>query len=227
MRQATFALSPESGLLHPADLAVAESPVIERRAIHAHNALADGSWVLLYSVAGDLEAGRSLLSGRDDVRAVAAAPTTGDSGLAFVHVEESPTLERFRAIGADIPLVVRLPVECLPDGGVRMTILGPDRAIQAAVDRVPPTVSVRLEAIGGFEGAAAALPDRQRAVLEAAVEHGYYDAPRRCTQRELAEHLAVSHSTVSEHLRKLEARLLPAILGADAGTEGLPPRTGR
>lgn len=223
MRQATFALAPDHGGLHPADLAAANSAVIERRSIRSYTAFSDGSWALLYAVQGDLDAGRRLLEERTDVHSVAVAETGEHAGLAFVHVDPSPILVSLQAIEQESTLVVRTPIECLPDGGVRMTVLGTDSAIQHAVDRVPDAISVRLESIGSFTGdridPVAALPERQQAVLEAALEHGYYAIPRRCTQRALAEALDIAPSTLNEHLQKIETRIVTRVWGERPGKE--------
>jgi predicted DNA binding protein len=52
------------------------------------------------------------------------------------------------------------------------------------------------------------LTVRQREVFELARERGYYAWPRGTTAADLAADLGVSKSTVLEHLRKAEARLL-------------------
>lgn len=52
------------------------------------------------------------------------------------------------------------------------------------------------------------LTDRQDEVLETALEQGYYDSPRRCTQEELADHLDLAKSTCSELLHRAEERVL-------------------
>lgn len=52
------------------------------------------------------------------------------------------------------------------------------------------------------------LTVRQREVFEFARERGYYAWPRGATAADLAADLGVSKSTVLEHLRKAEARLL-------------------
>lgn len=61
-------------------------------------------------------------------------------------------------------------------------------------------------------GRVALLSTRQRDVFELACEHDYYAWPREITTRELAEKADVSKTTLLEHLRKAEAKLLdPAI----------------
>jgi predicted DNA binding protein len=52
------------------------------------------------------------------------------------------------------------------------------------------------------------LSSRQREVFHLAQTSGYYDHPRRTSADELADELGVSSSTVHEHLRKAEAKLL-------------------
>ncbi len=56
------------------------------------------------------------------------------------------------------------------------------------------------------------LPNRQRTVLDKAVELGYYDRPRRCTQRTIAEALNIKQATVSEHLQSAEATIIHAFV---------------
>lgn len=52
------------------------------------------------------------------------------------------------------------------------------------------------------------LTDRQRQLLDAAIEHGYYDSPRTCTLSELAERVGVAKSTASETLHRAEGTII-------------------
>jgi predicted DNA binding protein len=56
------------------------------------------------------------------------------------------------------------------------------------------------------------LTDKQREVLVTAHRFGYYDYPRRMNSERLSERVDVSRSTMVEHLRKAEGRLLREIL---------------
>ena len=58
------------------------------------------------------------------------------------------------------------------------------------------------------------LTGRQREVLAAAVRAGYYDAPRRATQADVAERLDVSPATVGEHLR-IESRVFSGFIAGE------------
>jgi predicted DNA binding protein len=55
------------------------------------------------------------------------------------------------------------------------------------------------------------LSSRQREVLSLAIEEGYYDSPRSCNLEDLAELDPTSVSTVGEHLRLSESKILKAI----------------
>jgi len=55
------------------------------------------------------------------------------------------------------------------------------------------------------------LSPRQSEVLSTALEMGYYNRPRECTQRDIAEAMGVRQATVSEHLQAGEAKLVHAV----------------
>lgn len=52
------------------------------------------------------------------------------------------------------------------------------------------------------------LTDRQSALVETAVESGYYDTPRDCTLTDLAEEVGVAKSTASETLHRAEGEII-------------------
>ena len=56
------------------------------------------------------------------------------------------------------------------------------------------------------------LTPRQRQMLLTAYALGYYDVPRRISSDELSRHLKVDKSTIVEHLRKAERRLIGSII---------------
>ncbi|UPV99137.1 helix-turn-helix domain-containing protein [Halorussus gelatinilyticus] len=55
------------------------------------------------------------------------------------------------------------------------------------------------------------LTDRQREVLRAAYEAGYYDWPRDCTGEEVARELDITSATFSQHIHAAERKLLAAL----------------
>jgi hypothetical protein len=52
------------------------------------------------------------------------------------------------------------------------------------------------------------LSERQREVFELAQREGYYNWPRECSASDLAEDLDISKTTLLEHLRKAESKIL-------------------
>ena len=73
-----------------------------------------------------------------------------------------------------------------------------------------PGRSRLLTGIGEVRQAVQDLSPRQREILLRAIEHGYYESPRGCTIEKLAELDGASVSTVGEHLRRSEAKILAA-----------------
>ena len=55
------------------------------------------------------------------------------------------------------------------------------------------------------------LTDRQREVLTAASQYGYYDYPKRITSESLAKRVDISKPVLLQHLRKAEGRLMADI----------------
>ncbi|MFW5911342.1 MAG: helix-turn-helix domain-containing protein [Halolamina sp.] len=58
------------------------------------------------------------------------------------------------------------------------------------------------------------LTDRQREVLEAAFEAGYYEWPRETSGEALADQLGITQPTLSEHLTTAERKLLSLVFEA-------------
>ena len=52
------------------------------------------------------------------------------------------------------------------------------------------------------------LTDRQREFIDEAVDHGYYEAPRRCSLTELAAEMDVHKTTASDILHRAERRII-------------------
>ena len=71
--------------------------------------------------------------------------------------------------------------------------------IKRVTDAAAPTDAV--------EHTANELSPEQRAALEAAVEHGYYETPREVTVDDLATRLEIPRSTLTYRLRRAEAYL--------------------
>lgn len=71
-------------------------------------------------------------------------------------------------------------------------------------------IEYQLVQISGIDGADDVLTPRQLEVVELALDHGYYDSPRRCTLRDLAQVLDVNKSVVSRILQRAEGHIISA-----------------
>ncbi|WP_152042750.1 helix-turn-helix domain-containing protein [Salinigranum salinum] len=138
---------------------------------------------------------------------------------AYVLEDRSPFDERLAATFSRLRLVVVPPVDFAADRSIRLTVVGSASAVQSAVSAVPERIETDVRRVGGFDGTVvdptggAALTERQREAVEAAVEVGYYGATREGSVAAVAEALNCSTGTAAEHLRKAEARVMRAVVG--------------
>lgn len=132
----------------------------------------------------------------------------------FVYVLDSgtePPDELPDAFTADDYVVIP-PTSFHDDGTVSFSLFGPADAIQSALDRTPDPIDVDDGPASGVDALPAAVregfDDDEDAAVEAAVETGYYDAPRTGTLAEVAGELGCSDSTAKELLGSAEATLI-------------------
>jgi len=211
MRYVKVVLVPDGDEFHPAaDVFAGESALI-REAIDHVNLLNDGTAVTLSRLRGDpdrlveiLEATAAVI--RFDVS------ETGGALQAYTHFEPNETTLALLELTREHELVLDTPVEYGPDGSLRVAVIGEVDVVQSAVAAVPEGVRLELEQLSDYDPElrelSSLLTARQQEILDAAVEVGYYEAPRDATHEDVADRVGVSTTTVGEHLRKIEARLL-------------------
>lgn len=103
------------------------------------------------------------------------------------------------------------------DGKIKMGVVGDTKQLRAFIRYVKrfnidytvvSSTDLRFSRDSPLEN----LTEKQRTVLTSAFEHGYYDLPRKISSQDLAKKLGLRDSTLIEHRRKAERRLLVAIL---------------
>ncbi|WP_254545921.1 helix-turn-helix domain-containing protein [Halomarina pelagica] len=150
----------------------------------------------LESVATPGNATRDLLVAHDGTTQI--SPSFTSRGFVYAEpVDVRGGIERWTVLtDRDRETVRRLLEEIREERDAEITVTGVTRA-----DRTGGT--------GGTGGLPLdRLSRRQREVFRLARDRGYYAWPRRASAGELAAELGITTSTLHEHLRKIEAKLL-------------------
>ncbi|PSQ40987.1 DNA-binding protein [Halobacteriales archaeon QS_9_68_42] len=200
MRYFDLTLTPEDGAIHPVDRAIAANAAVTRQAIMHFDALGDGSAILLYRLLA-----HDLMDLEDDEFHL------------YLHVSPEGSARALMDLAERYALIIETPIEFIYSNSVQMTVIGDHEMLRAAIDELPESLTVSVDQVGTYtpdrRDTLSALTDRQLEVFRTAVESGYYEIPRRATHEEIADRLECAPSTVDEHLRKAESRVLQSLVG--------------
>lgn len=117
-------------------------------------------------------------------------------------------VHRYEAADGDLTLVFHAEsFEQLQDVMAALRERFPSADVQRLLQ--PPLEGVPEERVFVNRGT---LTDRQREVLEAAYEMGYFERPKRANATEIAETLGISQSTFTEHLVAAQRKILDDVL---------------
>ena len=213
MRYVKVSLIPTEGDIDPVGDEIAATPSLSREAILHLNRLNDGTVVLLTQIRGDPDALDEILEGREEVLSYNVSPLR-DGMQAYLHAEPTPTGAALLDLTQEHEFVLDTPIEYGPDG-IRVAVIGAEETVRQAIEDVPEQIRVELEQLSDYDPElrelSSMLTDRQREILDTAADLGYYEVPRRATHQDIADELDLSTTTVGEHLRKIEARMLSEI----------------
>ncbi len=84
--------------------------------------------------------------------------------------------------------------------------------LRAMIDDFSRIGTVTLGKLTEFERSKSMLTDRQLEVVTRALEEGYFEWPRTIDSEELADELGISRTTMLEHLRKAQSKLLTSAI---------------
>ena len=109
------------------------------------------------------------------------------------------------------------PPEFVGADKIKIALLGTEKDLQNVLQRAEKqNFPLRILGLAPLEprlkSHLSRLTSKQRRVLLTAYGLGYYDIPRRTSSEELARDLKVDTSTLLEHLRKAEKKILSGIL---------------
>ncbi|WP_136715857.1 helix-turn-helix domain-containing protein [Halorientalis salina] len=216
MRYVEGRLTPERGWFHPIERRIQQAPGVENERILQMQLLDDGTVTTMYELSGDREVIDFAAEHMPELITYQISPMQ-DRIITYAHVEANEMLEGLLEIPQKFEVVPDFPIEFVGDGSIRLTTVGDEEQIRQALAAVPEGITVELEKLGDYapenERLLTRLTDRQREVAEIAVEMGYYDTPRKVTYDDVADEVDVAPGTVGEILRKVESRLLNALLG--------------
>lgn len=203
----------QRGVNDPREIWIDGTLVATQEAIHYINLLDDGTVVGVARFRGDAD---RLATIEDEIPEIIACTVTGgETWLAYMHYEPD-AVEKTLLEGIDTEAIsIDWPMRETNDG-LQVTLFGEDAALQQLIAGFPDEVDVTLERTGEYQpnigDPAGQLTDRQREILQTALAAGYYDIPRRATQRDLATEFGLSRGTIGDHLRRAEAKIIRSII---------------
>jgi predicted DNA binding protein len=194
---------------------IADNPDLRRGQVHHINLLSDDTVAALYEIEGDGDVLREALEESDEILSHDVIDVSDDTYHVYVHVEQGEPVVGLLSIVDDRRLMIDTPMEFVEEG-VRATVIGEQETLREALDDLPDGVKVDVRRVGEYspqdDRVLASLTDRQREVLRVAARLGYYDVPRSATHDEVAESLGCAPSTASEHLRKIESKIVDTLV---------------
>ncbi len=118
-----------------------------------------------------------------------------------------------RIIAAEDEAWIMPPTYLSRENGFFMTIHGTPNGLKRVKNKlevlVPKKMDMRIsKMIIGDWMSAPNLPERRTVVIQTAIEMGYYSAPRRCNQNDIAGVLGLKQGTVAEHLQIAESVII-------------------
>ncbi|WP_313691765.1 helix-turn-helix domain-containing protein [Halorarum halobium] len=213
MRYVTVVAYPDEEGINRLDRRVNELG-LAYRAIHRMELLDDDTVAMFAEGRGDVEGLRQVLSEAPEVYEFSIS---GDDAGFFAYTRYvADDLTRMLMQGRrESSYLIDMPVEYTDEGGLRVTYIGTEAAFADVLSEQPDGVRVDVERTGpynpGPRHVVSRLTERQREVLEAAVDLGYYREPREATHNEIAAATGLSETTVGEHLRKIEAAVFSSL----------------
>ena len=134
----------------------------------------------------------------------------GDN-FAYLKVKTPGPIQRI--IAAEDEAWIMPPTYLSRENGFFMTIHGTPIGLKRVKNKlevlVPKKMDMRIsKLIIGDWMSAPNLPERRTVVIQTAIEMGYYSAPRRCNQNDIAGVLGLKQGTVAEHLQIAESVII-------------------
>ncbi len=177
---------------------------------------------------------------RDDTGFGLALVSSPDIDSALAIIEETPSILEFEVVSrtdteatieftADHPLIlfssqaagtaIEMPVR-IEDGVATIEVTGTRERLGRLGEHFEQFgLDFEVIYVQEYTDPSGMLSPRQRELMTAAVDRGYYESPRRCTLTDLADEFDIAKSTASEILHRAEGAIITSFI------EGLPAAT--
>jgi len=212
----TITVSTDSVPLTPLGSALRESTA-RHEALLSMNFSARPEGVFIHTVQGGRdEIQRRIADNTDILRACTSAiDRTRSSVHAYASMGEDHLLHRL----LEYPIIVDTPVEYDEFQRATVRIFAPNEMKHEICAGFTSDKDVNIEKITGFQPIRDtpldALSERQEEILRTAYRAGYYDYPRSVDSADLAERFEIEPTTVNEHLRVAESKLMTRLAVLD------------
>jgi len=130
------------------------------------------------------------------------------------HHEPEESKEELREF--DLEIIYTTPLRIEMDRQV-ISVLGEQKDLQRFIELIRPTTEKIVNmtfkrATYDRKDVLSVLTPKQKEIVTAAFDNGYYDYPKKISGDELAKKVNISKGTMLEHLRKAEGRIFSEIL---------------
>lgn len=195
------------------------SDEVQRVDVINNRYLTDGSVIELSCIEGDLDDIGGFYEGNPNTIDYEVLTMEDDLQYVYHHFrpDDGNVVHQLIRLLDEYRLLVVYPMRFGPRSGATVTVMGTTEMVQQAHEQLPPearqhiTIDKLTESMPPLGGLRSILTGRQREVLDAAIELGYYSVPRLATADDVADVVQCAPSTAAEHLRKIEARVMAAV----------------
>ncbi|NGM67842.1 bacterio-opsin activator [Natronolimnobius sp. AArcel1] len=213
MKYCTVRLSQPDWMLHPMQQFIREETAVRYEELQAWAiATGDALEYELFYVDADREPYEAALEAVDSIHWYDLTPINEDSFYVYICQQTRTEDTQWREAFAALNLVVVPPIVYDTEADFQMTIVGTAADLQAMLEGLPDEIDVTVCSIGDYDRRHAPLvgdcTDRQLEAVEAAVEVGYFDVPRKAGVRDVADELGCASSTAATLLQKAQARVM-------------------
>jgi len=136
----------------------------------------------------------------------------------FIFFSKHKWIKETKEFLDKLDLIIDPPI-ILDQDRLLVSIITDNKNINEFVDSLDNYYDGKLEILSisnihlNYENLFSKLTDRQKEIVYYAIQHGYFEIPRRINSKKIANHFKISRSALYEHLRKIERVIYHTIFG--------------